>query len=237
MSLDGSLRKLSLEELHERCAQETFRFFHYREHDPRFCFEIFRRAFAEKDEAAWGVIYLQYEDQVSRWVKNHPAFSGSGEEGQFFVNRALEKFWNRAFTPEEFGDFRTLNSLLAYLKMCVHTVIVDHWRANEREKLESLDDMPRGDIPVSPLSVEDTVFNRLNGKEIWGSVKTRFKSEKEYRVMYGVYGLNLKPREILSQWPDMFESIQDVYRTKENVLARLRRDEELHDFLLNLPEK
>jgi hypothetical protein len=43
--------------------------------------------------------------------------------------------------------------------------------------------------------------------------------------------LALKPREIYTRSGGLFDNVKEVYRVKENVLARLRRDAELKEFL------
>jgi hypothetical protein len=55
--------------------------------------------------------------------------------------------------------------------------------------------------------------------------------EKERRVVYGSFVLALKPRELYAQFQDTFRDVNEVYRVKENVLARLRRDAELAELL------
>jgi len=45
-------------------------------------------------------------------------------------------------------------------------------------------------------------------------------------VVYGTYVLDLKPRELCRRYRSVFSSVREVYRIKQNVLARLRRDEQ-----------
>jgi hypothetical protein len=88
-----------------------------------------------QNQRAWELICAQYDAQVSRWVKRHPAFPTSGEEVPYFVNRAFEKTWV-ALTAERFGNFPDLKSLLRYLQMCVHSAVMDHARTAERADLD-----------------------------------------------------------------------------------------------------
>jgi hypothetical protein len=64
-------------------------------------------------------------------------------------------------------------------------------------------------------------------QEFWEEVDARLRDEKERRVVYGSFVLALKPRELCAQFPETFCDVNQVYRIKENVLARLRRDTEL----------
>jgi hypothetical protein len=45
--------------------------------------------------------------------------------------------------------------------------------------------------------------------------------------VYGSFVLALKPRDLYAQFRDTFRDVREVYRVKERVLARLRRDAEL----------
>ena len=56
------------------------------------------------------------------------------EEPQYFANRAFEKMWG-VLSPQKFGQFPNLKSLLRYLQMCVHSVIVDYARRGEQATL------------------------------------------------------------------------------------------------------
>jgi hypothetical protein len=40
----------------------------------------------------------------------------------------------------------------------------------------------------------------------------------------------MKPSEIYREYPQTFRDVKEIYRIKENILARLRRDKELQAF-------
>lgn len=96
------VRLLTLTGVAHRCSQETDLFFQQRSYDPQFCFELLRRAIVHCNERAWELAYDQYRSQVIGWVARHSAFPTSGEEVQYFVNRAFEKMWV-ALTPDKFS--------------------------------------------------------------------------------------------------------------------------------------
>ena len=229
MPTASGLEHQALATIAHRCADETERFFRRLSHDPRFCFELFRRALVVRVDGAWELIYQQYLPLVSSWVERHSAFAASGEEVQYFVNRAFEKMW-QAVTPQKFGRFPELKSLLRYLQMCVHSVVYDLVRRAGREAagfdlhgqaeaaLHGGDEGPH---------VEDEALARLQGEDLWQEVGARMRNDKERRAVYGSFVLGLRPREVYALYKDTFRDVNDVYRAKENVLARLRRDEEL----------
>jgi hypothetical protein len=214
---------LTLSGIAHRCMSETELFFQHLPNDPRYCFELFRRAILQRDQLAWKHLYRQYEPLVTGWVRQHPAFPSTGEEAQYLSNCAFEKMW-MAVTPERFSRFDNLKSLLRYLQMCVHSTILDIVRAN---------DCPISDTPVERLAaegpagegaVERAVLNRVEQEAFWREIESRLHSDQERQVVYGSFVLAMKPSELYAHYPNTFRDVHHVYRVKENVLARLRRD-------------
>jgi hypothetical protein len=64
-------------------------------------------------------------------------------------------------------------------------------------------------------------------------VLSRLNSEEERIVFEGTYYYDLSPRDIQAEKPDLFPHVRDVYRTKENILKRLRRDSDFQTRLCN----
>jgi DNA-directed RNA polymerase specialized sigma24 family protein len=222
--------KPTLPDLADRCAKETDRFFRGHEYDSQYCFELFRRAILEHDQNAWEAVYNQYRLLVSKWVQQHQGFEASGEDVAYFVNCAFEKIWT-ALTPEKFGHFTQLASLLSYLKMCVHSVIIDHNRAREQARLcvyiegAALEKQGQAD------SIEERVLNKIDRHQFWDTLNARLNDEKERRVIHGSFVMALKPRELYDHYRDHFDSVDEVYLIKQNILSRLRRDPEFVKYL------
>ncbi len=222
MSHPTPLQQMSLEDVAQRCAQETARFFQRQHYDPQYCFEMFRRAIQERDERAWELLHTQYGPLVAGWVVRHPAFPSSGEDSHYFCNRAFEKLW-MALTPERFSRFADLRSLLRYLQTCVHSVILDQVRRAERAAAIQMDVLP-GPAEQATGSVEGQVLDQAGRQAFWQEINARLHDDKERQVVYGSFVLALKPRELCAEFPGTFRDVTEVYRIKENVLARLRRD-------------
>lgn len=231
MSREVSPQLLSLAGIAHRCAQETDLFFRRQSYDPRYCFELFRRAFLHRNQHAWELVYTQYRPLVAGWVERHAAFPATGEETQYFVNRAFEKMWS-AVSPDGFDRFPNLKSLLSYLQMCVHSAIVDEVRSSERLTVDV-------DVNMSAAtsrteggpSVEDQALTQAQREGLWQFIDERLNDEKERLVVYGSFALALKPRELYAEFEDAFRDVNEIYRIKQNILARLRRDPELKKLL------
>ena len=223
------LECLTLAGVAHRCAQESERFFRRLSNDPRYCFELFRRAILERSQEAWELVYAQYHALVLKWATLHPALSATVEEPQYFVNRAFEKMWS-SITADKFSHFPDLKSVLRYLQMCVHSVIVDSARRAEQSRVEASTEEEYESREHGP-SVEAQVVERMQRQALWECLNSRLHNEKERCVTYGSFILNLKPQELHAAYRETFQDIEEVYRIKQNVLDRLRRDQKLFELI------
>jgi hypothetical protein len=227
--VESELRRLSLTGIAHRCAQESDLFFKRQPHDPCYCFELFRRAIVHSNQQAWELLYRQYHPLVLGWVHRHDLFASSGEEADYFVNGAFEKMWTR-LTPTTFDRFPDLKSILRYLQMCVNSAIVD--AARSREQVTRLEDVePALVVSSSKTAGQGEAFVDLERAELWGWLYAQLKDVKEEQAVYGTYVLGLKPQELFSHYRNTFRDVNEVYRVKENVLDRLRRDKSAEEFL------
>jgi hypothetical protein len=230
MAHQADLKLLTITGIAHRCTQETELFFRRQRYDPRYCHELFRRAIVSRDQRAWDLIYAQYRPLVTAWVQRHSAFPASGEEVQYFVNRAFEKMWN-ALTPEKFANFADLGSVLKYCQMCTHSAILDQVRKTELATVDLEDEGGVTGQVAKAMADEPDALDHVHRQELWQEITTRLKNEKECKVLYGSFVLGLKPRELYHHFSRTFRDVQEVYRVKENLLARLRRDPEILELI------
>jgi hypothetical protein len=229
MSYEINLELMTVDALAHRCTEETERFRLRLLDDSRYCFELFRRAICERVELAWDMIYKQYEPEVAIWVKERVGFDSSAATIDHFINGAFAKMWH-ALTREKFGKFADIKSLLYYLKMCVYSVVVDHNRLTEPPSQDYPDDSPVwGKDPGLPP--EEAVVEREKQRAFWDWIDERLHDDKERLVVYGSFDLNLKPKELYARFQNRFDSVAEIYTTKQNILARLQRDPEFRKFL------
>ncbi|HEX8966774.1 MAG TPA: hypothetical protein VF937_02770 [Chloroflexota bacterium] len=220
--------ELSLSDLADRCRAETRRFLRGEERDDAFCFEIFRRAVARREDRAWEAIVAQYRGVVLAYVAQHTAAAMLREPDDYWVNRAFQRFWS-AVGPDRFDRFPDLAALLKYLKLCVHSVLTDEVRARRLASLTSLDEVPES-APAG-TGGEETVVGNLAGEQLWAAIARELQGEAEETVVYLSFARDMKPSQIVERHPDLFGSVSDVYRIKRNVIERLRRSAEIRAFL------
>ncbi|GAB4528563.1 MAG: sigma-70 family RNA polymerase sigma factor [Anaerolineae bacterium] len=224
-----TLRLLGVDRLADECADQTAKFFSRSNHDTGYCYELFRRAIVCRDDYAWDRIYQIYRPLVSSWVRRHPgSLEMADDEIDFFVNCAFEKMWS-AMDTEKFRRSEGLAGLLRYLQTCVHSVIIDHRRGNpiQAMPLEGATDL----LPADSTSVEEHVTDRLESDHLWQIVISLTKNEKERSILRYSFLYNQKPSEIYAANPGRFESLNEVYQIKRNLLNRLRRNPTLRQFL------
>jgi hypothetical protein len=226
MTLSDLPQTLSLKMLAYRCQQETTRFWEKLTYTPLFCLELFRRALsnpqAEGSKQAWSYIHQQYHRQVTLWVKRHRALAQTGLTPETLADLALEKMWVAfALTPDKLTNFplhqaeKCLTALLQFLKTCVHSVVID---AIEKDNMESEDALAdEGQDDPDPTIAAD----------FWQAINRRLKDDKERLVMDALYVYGYKPQQIYDTYPQTFRNVKEIYRIKENILARLKRDPSL----------
>jgi DNA-directed RNA polymerase specialized sigma24 family protein len=221
--------KLELSDLRKQCEEEINLYLQGQDIDGSYCFELFRRCLEKRDQYAWEQVYALFEPQVARWVRSHRLFYDSGEEVSYFVNRALEKIWT-AIPAEKFSRFENLKQLLRYLKMCVGSSIIDFYRKQEQTRLsiEKLQEDAKSESTTGLVYHEES--------ELWERLESLMKNKKERVVLYASFVLGKKPREILAEFSSTFSNVQEIYRVKENILSRFRRNQDVMKLLENLGE-
>jgi hypothetical protein len=224
-----TVRELSLEELSSRCREETQRFLRGEPREDAFCFEIFERAVAFRDDDAWAAIMTQYRGIVLAYIGQHTAPAVLRESDDYWVNRAFQRFWT-AVGPERFGQFPDLAALLKYLKLCVHSEVMDEVRARKAASVTSLDEL--GDTAAAPNNAERTALGKLAGEQLWQTILRELQDEAEQVVAFQSFARDLKPAEIFERHPRLYESVADVYRIKRNIIERLRRSIEVRAFII-----
>jgi hypothetical protein len=225
-------RQLSIHELARCCSEESNRFVRQEISNDRYCLELFRRAIVKRDDDAWACVYQQYAPLVLTWVTQQrcsaPLLGQDG--GAPFVNAAFAKF-SQALTPAKMENFTSLAALLKYLKMCVRSVVADEIRSRQaRQFEEALESIECERAVADPA---DDVVADIAARSLWQVVQAELKGEEERVLVYLAYVHAMKPAEISSLQPELFPTVDVVYRVKRNVMERLRRSRRLRLLFLS----
>lgn len=219
---------MSLVELTGRCRDETEKFLRREGSHDAYCHEIFRRAICDRDGLAWDAVFTQYQGMVLSWIRRHPVSASMHEDDAYWVNRTFERFWT-AVGPERFGDFPGMAALLRYLKLCGHSVLLDEVRARGPAHSDVLDERVAESLETP--DVADTAIGQLAGGDLWEAIVAEMQDEAERRAAYLCFVLDLKPRAVWERHPELYATVDDVYRIKRNLLDRLRRNPRIRAFL------
>lgn len=229
----AEIHQLPLDTLASVCRVETDNFLRKRLSDPRYGFELFRRALQGHSDLSWEAILGVYGYLVSSWVRKHPSFPMRDEDINYYVNRAFERLWrNIACKQDKFSKFNNLKSILRFLKMCVHSAVMDDAPRNAPDTIDILSFSGRGaqlDI------IEPFTLSQFNKDEFWQLVMAQLNSTAEQVAIIGYFYLGMKNRELYSNYPDLFRSTKQLANIRLNVLRRLARlpqfEQRLSDFL------
>ena len=236
------LYEIPLDALAKECVGETRLFYESQYDDSIHCFELFRRAICDKNEDAYKKIREHYIPLIVKyWVA--PRFEHRVEEKNDIGSDALEKL-RRAFDPEKnpgkFSKFQNnIKPLMAYLKMCTNSVIVDRIRLEKRHNREvSMDDQDDW-IKDPNATPEEKLVAEEKKLSFWTRIYAHLPDDKDRIVVDGLFKLGLKPREIYEKYKPSdnpqkiisFENVDEIYLIKQKIMARLRRDKEIRKLL------
>jgi DNA-directed RNA polymerase specialized sigma24 family protein len=218
------LRRMRLADLLVACREERARRQRGEQFRDDFDLELIRRAVVGRDPVAWEAVLDQYRGVLMSWVRRDPAYPIMKPDVEYVAVRALERFW-KAIGPERLAQFPDPASLMRYLKMCVHSALLDEMRGWDRVTEEL-------DVETEGGDIEELAVERLAASDLWCAIIRVLDDAAERLVMYCSMVGGLKPAEICQRYPDRFAGIGDVYRTKRTALERLRRSPEICAFLV-----
>lgn len=221
------IASLSIEELAQRCAEETAKFNRHQSSDPQFCFELVRRALAEERAEAFTRVYQIYERQVLNWVHRHSRFAQTGESAEYFASLAWSTFYFALRGPR-FGRFASLPEVLTYLKLCVHTAIAQYVRDQQPAPSASLDEAAIVAHAPDPEA-------RIAAAELWGHICRVLPDERDRLLARCVFVHDLKPRQIVTIYPAQWASERQVSVDLYRIRRLLRNDPELRRQRANHP--
>lgn len=224
MQEDAPAAALASESLCRRCDDETARYRRREPHDDRFCFELFRRAIVNRDDACWSGLLRIYGEQVLAWCRRaggEPAF-----DVEELAQLVWQKFWH-SFTTKNLERARGTAGVLAYLQMCAMSVVIDAARArpNTISLHQKMIERPGDELPL-----DDQIAAADELAALWAIVRAHLRDEREVVLVSLMFEIGLKPAEAQARRPDLFPDVSDVYRTKRNLMDRLARDSALREW-------
>lgn len=191
--------------------------------------ELFRRAIDEHNDDAWRAIMEIYRGLLIAQAGRRAIRALVIEDNGFCVDRAFQRFWRATRSARVHHQFKDLASILKYLKMCLGTVLLDEARARRRQGSVPLDDL-RPDACVTADGTTE-VLGQIARLELGRTIERELPDANQRLVAQLSFAAALSPREILARHPEKFQDVFDVYRTKRNMIDRLRRSRAIQELL------
>lgn len=189
--------------------------------DDRYSFELIRRAIAERDDESWQGLIEVYQGMVVSWCLRSGAGASDCDD---LAGATWVKFW-QSFTPDKLANAEgSTSAVLGYLKLCAHSVVLDE--ARRRARLVPLNE-EHGDAEMREAEASEADIERVDAIALWQLVERHLHDDRERLLVSLTYHMNLRPAEIQQRRPDLFPTVQDVYRITRNILDRLRHSKSL----------
>jgi DNA-directed RNA polymerase specialized sigma24 family protein len=224
------LAAMSNAELLDACQRESGRFVRGDRFSDAFALELLRRAVCDRSSEAWEALVSLYGGIVRSCLRRYRGFAASPSDETIWVHRTFERLW-LAVGPERLHLIPSVGALIAYLKTCAHSVIMDEARERLDPRRVPLDLAPAIAFELPDATVR--VVERLTASEIWRAVAAELHDDAEREVAYQSFVHGAKPAEICAAAPERYAHVADVYRIKRNLLDRLRRSPRIREFLIS----
>lgn len=211
----------------------------------------------QADPRLGDAVWEQFRRLLYRWIQVYLAQRGLGAEllaeADEPVNDALDslaaqvlmRFFQSQAGPGLAERFPSMGHVNRFLARVTWTVTGEHLDAQLKrlrhdrpwpEAEAGLEDVDAGgtvaegvdgDEPLWAVDVGGAIEERLGREALWQRLRAHCHGDAEWVVMVERFVRGLPPREILRRHPDLFASVEPVYKTLERVLARLRKDPDL----------
>ena len=215
-----TVTEMSIAQLADACACEINNYRLGIAQDDQCWLELFRRAIVERDSDAWQVVQEQLNPIVMRWMLHHNKRSVACalESEENYVAMAFVRFWQAAVRNQQL-QFSSFGAALRYLYTSLNGAILDTLRTYAYPQEMAL---PEPGSVGEPVAAEEE-----NYTELLAVIFKLLPNAREKRLAYLLFHCGLKPREIVLQCPQEFNSVKDIYRLRRNVIERLQRHTDL----------
>ncbi|MBN2737010.1 MAG: sigma-70 family RNA polymerase sigma factor [Spirochaetales bacterium] len=221
------IKSLGVFQLKENCQEQTRLFYAQKNFTTSYCYELFRRFFEDNDQSALSALYTIYRPQLIHWIKNHKYFHQILSDEDEIAIDSLSHFIF-ALKRHQFSDFANIPALLAYWRICVHSVISLQWRKTQKQQF-----LHQQENKVQ----EDILFeNQMLKAEVWQRIQKILPSEEDQRLAKLIFVYNMRPRHIAKDFSETWADPNSVRVAQQRIKRQLQKDDILLKLLKDLVE-
>ena len=202
-------------------------------------------------------VWEQYRRLLYRWILAYVAQRGLSttllteadetldDAVDSLAAQVLMRFFERQAGADLAARFPSMGHVNRYLTRVTWSIVGEHLRRQlalhrhrsrwpegiegDAGEVDALD-LPmqvadaHGDLGIDPGLAVDAQLGRAR---LWQGLRGHCKSDAEWVVLLERFAHERPPREIMRRHPEHFASIDQLYRTLERVMVRLRKDDAL----------
>ena len=205
---------LDLSTLEERCISEIENDGFRDLTNAQFSLELLHRATWQGNQEAREAWQRCFGEVLRSWLHRHPrseeACCLGSEEG--YLAQTFERFW-QTVADGQLQASTLLPTVLRYLRVCLHGVLLDSLRSQVRPK----------EIPLREPADSDGQAggDHPGAHQLWERIQGLFPDVREQRVAYLLFHCHLSPREIFCATPQQFRDVQEIGHLRARILERI----------------
>jgi len=209
MSL-SELADLCMTEINNSCRSEPYK--------EQYCLEIFHRALLQHDPDTWEILQELFNPMLRAWLHKHPRqnIDCYHKPVEYYVAHTFMRVWQSSMGNTL--EFDKLSAAMGYLKLSLQGVVIDALRVFSRPYEAPAPDSGSGQI--TNYMEDSAAENNYGSSEVWDNIESLLSNERERRLAYLFYQCNLKPKEIVCDYPEEFSDIQEIYQLIWSITER-----------------
>ncbi len=172
--------------------------------EDQYCLELLHRAVVQHDIHARNTLQHHFSELLYHWMRSHPKREMVSQlnSEEHYVIEALERFW-QVLSPYQLESSDALAVAQRYLCISLNSTIMDTLRTSLRPQEIPAVEM-RG--AIKPLTESD-----YSQCVCWEAIEHMLPNRRTRRLAYLLFCCGLKPKAIVSVYPQEFGDIQEIY--------------------------
>jgi len=180
-----------------------------------------RRAYVDLVDEAFSFVYQIYLPLLVNRARRHGMYYQSCMDAEYFGRLALTRFYNANHGDQFLSKFKRLDAVIAYMYICLHSVIVHDVRTNKTTV--SIDD---NENVLSGDTLDDSY---LKTQDLWKHIRSILTDTKDIQLAYMRFVLAMSPAEIMLAYPDKWDNERAISVALQRIRRKLRSDQDLRN--------